>query len=71
MITVTKEIRDSIVSIIADSAEYDASTVQISKNGEVTAKKDQDKTAVYDNARYLVGNIEEMIDANGNRQIGW
>ncbi|MFS8368380.1 hypothetical protein ACJRO0_12935 [Acetobacter oryzifermentans] len=71
MIAVTKEIRDSIVSIIADSAEYDASTVQISKSGEVTAKKDQDKTAVYDNARYLVGNIEEMIDANGNRQIGW
>ncbi|ANA12909.1 hypothetical protein [Acetobacter oryzifermentans] len=71
MITVTKEIRDSIVSIIADSAEYDASTVQISKSGEVTAKKDQDKTAVYDNARYLVGNIEDMIDANGNKQIGW
>lgn len=61
MIKVTKAVRASIVSIIADSAEYDASTVQISKSGEVTAKKDQNKTSAYDNARYLVGNVETML----------
>ncbi|ANA14154.1 hypothetical protein [Acetobacter oryzifermentans] len=61
MIKMSKTVRAAIITQVSDSAEYDASTVRISRNGEVTAKKDQNKTSSYDNARYLVGYIENMV----------
>jgi len=65
-------IRNTILAIVADSREYDAGTVVIHKDGSVTARKDADKTATgNDSRRYLVGYVDEMVTAAGERRPGW
>ena len=72
MTKITAAVRATIRTIIDDSRDYDVSTLVISRDGSVSAKKDADKTyAGYDSVRYLVGHVQEMVDANGNRREGW
>lgn len=69
---VTKTVRTSIIKIVARSREYDARTIRISRNGEVSALKDADKTfAGNDPMRYLVGHVSEMIAPDGAIREGW
>ncbi len=65
MTKISKTARASIVNWVAESREYDAATVQITHDGNVTAKKDQNKTHQFDGARYLVARVSDMVDASG------
>jgi hypothetical protein len=64
-------IRNTVRAILADSREFDASTMRISRDGSVSARKDADKTFRADAARYLVGNVRDMVALDGTRREGW
>lgn len=60
--SVTPSERKLIKQIIADSVMYDVRTLQISKNGEVTAKRDADKCFCgNDRTRYFLGWVDDVI----------
>lgn len=64
----TRTDRNAIRTIIANSREYDASTMRISRDGAVSAAKDADKTFNGpETGRYLVGYAAEILSdaANG------
>jgi hypothetical protein len=67
----TKTIRNTVRAILADSREFDAATMRISRDGQVSARKDADKTFRADAGRYLVGNVRDMVAADGTRREGW
>lgn len=72
MTKITKTARKTIRSILIESREYDASTMRISRDGEVSAKKDANKTfGGRENTRYLVGYASDMVDADGNKRSGY
>lgn len=72
MTKITTAIRATIRSIIADSTEYDANTMRIGRDGEVTALKDADKTfAGNSGQRYLVGHVSDMVTPAGERREGF
>ena len=72
MTAVTKITRASVIKIVEQSREYDASTVRISSDGRVSALKDADKTyAGNDPIRYLVGCVSEMVAPDGSIREGW
>jgi len=64
--------RSTVIAIIADSREYDATTVRIGRDGSISALKDADKTfAGHDARRYSVGHIDDMVTADGARREGY
>lgn len=72
MTIITKTSRALIIKVIERSREYDASTVRISRNGEVSALKDADKTfAGNDSTRYFVGYVSDMVAPDGSIREGW
>ena len=72
MTKITKTVRASIRTILERSGEYDASTMSIGRDGTVTALKDADKTcAGNDPTRYLVGPVDELVDAGGAPREGY
>jgi len=69
---ISTNIRFTVRSILADSREYDASTMRITRTGEVTALKDADKTfAGNDKTRYVVGHMADMVGPDGARREGY
>ena len=72
MTKITAATRAALKQVLTDSHEYDASTMRITADGVVTARKDADKTAnPYDMLRYDVGHVSIILDAAGNRREGW
>jgi len=64
---ITSARRNAVREILEGSSSYDADTLRISRTGEVTAQHDANKTfAGNDSTRYLVGHIDQMVDAHGN-----
>lgn len=60
--TISKQVRTTIVAHISANTSYDPDTVRISSDGlQVTAKRDQNKTAECDNNRYLVGSVTDIL----------
>jgi hypothetical protein len=60
----TKTQRAAIIQMIDGNTKYDASTVRISRNGEISAVLDADKTSHGpETARLLVGHVADF--ANG------
>lgn len=52
----------AVRNILAASNSYDAATVSISRAGEVTARRDANKTfGGHDATRYLVGYVDDML----------
>jgi hypothetical protein len=56
------ETRVAIRAYLTGSAQYDATTMQINRDGIVSAKKDADKTfAGNDPIRYRVGHVDAFL----------
>ena len=69
---ISKSRRAAVRAILANSAEYDAATMQITRGGNVTARKDADKTQnPRDTARYIVAPIDELLNADGKTRGGF
>jgi hypothetical protein len=72
MTKITKAQREAVRTILANSREYDASTMTISRDGNVSARKDPDKTLTpNDTMTYLVGHIDDMVGPDGEIREGW
>ena len=72
MIKITTAVRSSLRGILERSSQYDASTMQVDRNGIVSARKDADKTfAGYDPLRHYVGRADEMVNQDGTVQESW
>ena len=76
-IAITKTVRATIRSIVADSRRFDADTIRISRDGLVTAEEDYDKTfgaprvGGFPAPRSVVGQVDDMVDAAGVRKQGY
>lgn len=68
----TANVRNALRAVLANSREYDPATMQVDRAGQVTARKDADKTfAGNDTVRYLVGLASEMVRQDGSIREGW
>lgn len=66
MIKITATVRAALRQVLANSREYDATTLRVGRDGAVTALKDADKTyAGNDRTRYLVGYAADMVTQDG------
>ncbi len=72
MFKITATVRTAVRRVIADSNRYDAGSVQISRTGVVSARKDADKTfAGHDARRWVVGYVGDMVTQEGTIREGW
>ena len=66
MTTITKARRAAAKTVLANSSQYDANTMIITRDGVVTALKDADKTYnAPETMRYAVAHIDDMVTADG------
>lgn len=72
MLKITKTRREAARTVLANSREYDADTMIISRDGMVTALKDADKTYNGpETIRYNVAHIDDMVTADGAIREGY
>jgi len=72
MTKITTARRAAVRTILANSSEYDASTMVITREGMVTALKDADKTYnAPETIRYNVAHIDDMVTADGAIREGY
>ncbi len=60
--TITKADRDAIIDYVTNHTQYDERTVRISKDGDVSAVLDADKTFNGpETVRVLLGRVDEYL----------
>ena len=72
MTKITNARRAAARTALANSSQYDAGTMVISRDGMVTAIKDADKTCNGpETIRYNVAHIDDMVTADGMIREGY
>jgi hypothetical protein len=72
MTKITKARRNAARTILANSCQYDAATMIITRDGMVTAIKDADKTYnAPETTRHTVGWLDDMVAADGTIREGF
>ena len=69
--TITKARRNAAHTVLVNSGVWDASTMHITRDGMVTAKKDADKTNASENTRYNVASLDDLVTENGEIREGF
>jgi hypothetical protein len=72
MTKITTARRAAARTVLANSSQYDAETMVITREGMVTAIKDADKTYnAPETIRYDVAHIDDMVTADGAIREGY
>jgi hypothetical protein len=72
MTHITNARRATVRAVLANSSQYDATTMVIRRDGIVTAIKDADKTFNgTETIRYNVAHIDDIVTADGSIREGY
>jgi hypothetical protein len=72
MTKVTASVRNTIRAMVATRSSFNGASIQIHRNGLVSAQRDPQKTRKGSpDVRFVMGHVTEMVGADGTARPDW